>query len=406
MKPGGRRLKTVLIVAPSYPWPPADGGRIGMLYHIRALAERAVAVHLICTPQPSESTERSPLDTWCTSICTITRPPAFKVAWRRPWLPYQSVSRVRPALLQAVARHCEVHRPDIVHLEHTYLAPVRQAIPMHLPVVLGVHNLEAAALRARAASLRSFPKRLPFLLEAMRMAAFEQWWFRRGAISAWLFVSEDERREIEEKFASLRGRCWHLPPGVDLPPERPHAPQGDAFVFVGSLWFDPNIDGLRWFTRRVWPLVRLALPHATLVVAGRRPSPHLAMEMRSVPGIEFLGEVPDVEPVYDRARVIVLPVRHGAGVKVKSIEALSRGVPCVGTSHAFEGLAIDPNRVAGIADDPRELAAQCIAAWRGDDSQQRRAQQARGFVRAHHAWNVVAERYVTLLASVAREAGP
>ena len=120
--------------------------------------------------------------------------------------------------------------------------------------------------------------------------------------------------------------------------ERAFADRTDV-VFVAA-WLagpdSPNADGLRWFIRAVWPLVIAEIPWARLRVTGDAPSSVRALA--SEPDVEFTGLVPDIYDVYDRARVAVVPLRYGAGVMTKAIEALRFGVPMVTTTVGASGL--------------------------------------------------------------------
>jgi hypothetical protein len=116
----------------------------------------------------------------------------------------------------------------------------------------------------------------------------------------------------------------------------------------------PNIDGLRWFARHVWPRVLARVPSARLLVTGEDPPEAVRrFETRS---IEFLGFVPDLSALYNRLRLTVVPIRYGSGVKLKAVESLQFGVPTVATTVGAEGIPVDVPGLIPIADDPAEFA--------------------------------------------------
>jgi O-antigen biosynthesis protein len=111
----------------------------------------------------------------------------------------------------------------------------------------------------------------------------------------------------------------------------------------------PNIDGLRWFARHVWPRVLARVPSARLLVTGEDPPAEVKrFECRS---IRFQGFVPDLSAFYDRLRVTVVPIRYGSGVKLKAVEALQFGVPTVATTVGAEGIPVDVPGLIPVADD-------------------------------------------------------
>jgi len=107
----------------------------------------------------------------------------------------------------------------------------------------------------------------------------------------------------------------------------------DTLLFVGSKTA-PNVDGLEWFLREVWPAVRAARPAARLRVAGS-----VCQSVRQpAPGVDYLGVVPDLAGEYETAGVVLSPLRAGSGLKIKLIEAMAEGKAIVATSVTLQGV--------------------------------------------------------------------
>lgn len=126
-------------------------------------------------------------------------------------------------------------------------------------------------------------------------------------------------------------------------------------LFVGGFGHAPNVDGAIWFARYVWPLLRQDHPGYRLCLVGADPPDAVAALSRS--DVLVTGHIPEHELLnyYRSARLVVAPLRFGAGVKGKVLEAMSHGVPCVTTSVGAQGLS-----AAGclrVADDPAAFAA-------------------------------------------------
>ncbi len=130
-------------------------------------------------------------------------------------------------------------------------------------------------------------------------------------------------------------------------------------VFVGNFWHAPNLDGVKWFAEQVWPAVRAAVPEATFAIAGSRVGPEVR-RLGSITGIEVRGFVADIHALYEEARVVVAPLRFGAGVKGKVTEALAAGMPLVVTSIATEGLGVAHEVDLLVADGAEEYAIELI----------------------------------------------
>lgn len=132
------------------------------------------------------------------------------------------------------------------------------------------------------------------------------------------------------------------------------APVPGEVLFVGFLARWENEEGLLWFLSEVWPRIKRGAPFSCLKVAGLGIRSTIS-EAAQLSGVELLGFVPDLEPLYARASVVVVPVRLGAGVKFKVVDSLVAGVPVVTTAVGAEGIG-ERSWFAGLHDDAEAFA--------------------------------------------------
>jgi len=140
-------------------------------------------------------------------------------------------------------------------------------------------------------------------------------------------------------------------------PIRPRAPmpRGRELSFVGHFDHAPNVDGLRWFVHAIWPRVLARHPGAHLSVAGTRVSDEVR-GLASRPGVRLLGHVPDTAPLLDRAWLSIAPLRYGAGMKGKVVEAMASAVPVVTTPVGAQGLPAVSGEHLLVSEDPSSFA--------------------------------------------------
>jgi glycosyltransferase involved in cell wall biosynthesis len=145
-------------------------------------------------------------------------------------------------------------------------------------------------------------------------------------------------------------------------------------VFVAGFGHPPNEDAALWFVREILPLIRGEVPDVHLSIIGSNPTEPVRALVGD--GIAVFANVTDaeLETAYDRARVAVVPLRCGAGVKLKVVEALHAGVPLVTTPVGAQGL---PGlfQVVAVEDDAALFAAAAIALLRDDALWQKRSRQ-------------------------------
>jgi glycosyltransferase involved in cell wall biosynthesis len=179
--------------------------------------------------------------------------------------------------------------------------------------------------------------------------------------------------------SALDGKVHVIPAYVyptDLPRGHAFAERARA-LFVGGFRHGPNIDGMRWFLRSIWPVFHTAVPDGGLSVAGQDPE---RLGAASEAGVAILGHVPDLRPLYAAARVSVAPLRHGAGVKGKIVESLAHGVPVVTTSIGAEGMGLTEGTDVLVADDAEDFASLMVALWRDEALWTRLSETGRAFV--------------------------
>jgi glycosyltransferase involved in cell wall biosynthesis len=112
-------------------------------------------------------------------------------------------------------------------------------------------------------------------------------------------------------------------------------------LFVGGFHHAPNRDAILWFLDEVWPRVELLIPSFQLHVVGEDPP--LELSRCASNSIHIHGFVPDLSAFFERARMSIAPLRFGAGLKGKVHQSLARGLPCVATPIAAEGLGLMPD---------------------------------------------------------------
>jgi len=179
----------------------------------------------------------------------------------------------------------------------------------------------------------------------------------RDADEIWV-PTTSERDEV----AAIAGgvRCLVVPNVVDVaatPDLSATAGDGDACLLVANFAYAPNANAARRLVRRVLPAIRRTRPRARLCLVGGGMQADLRRLVEAMPGVEAPVFVDDLVPWYRRATVVLLPVREGAGMLFKTIEALACGKATAGFPEAYRGIDADPESAFLTAGSDAELAA-------------------------------------------------
>ncbi len=169
--------------------------------------------------------------------------------------------------------------------------------------------------------------------------------------------SESDRRAL---LGRASAQVCVLPNALSVP--QPMAPMGSGlftFLFVGTLGYYPNADGLRFFCNEVVPLLRRIAPGEFRVAIVGGGAGEAIRQLVSIDEVQLVGAAPDIRPWYQQAHAVVVPIRAGGGTRIKVIEAFAYRCPVISTSVGVEGIEAGDGEHVLVGDTPAELAEQC-----------------------------------------------
>ena len=263
---------------------------------------------------------------------------------------------------RSIDGHIEDHGSDydVIVLARYYVAvKYIDAVRRHAPralLVLDTHDLHY--LRTRRLAELEGSRALAQSAEAIYEQ--EMGCIRRMDVT-WV-VSPVEQELLERELPQARVIVTtniHYP----VADVRPFAAR-EGIIFIGGYRHPPNVDAALFYAREVAPHLSELLPDVTTYLIGSN-APQVLRDL-TVPGVEFVGYVPEIEPWLNRARVSVSPLRYGAGVKGKINHAMSFGLPVVATTLSVEGMFLADGKEILVADDPRAFAEAIARLYRDE----------------------------------------
>jgi sugar transferase (PEP-CTERM/EpsH1 system associated) len=383
----------ILFLSPRQCWPPLSGAKLREYYFARALGQHADVTHIHFTEPGAAPLTRADLP-FCRAVVHVPKPRAYtpwKIVrglaghWPLPVLNYTS-SEMSSALARVVSRqHFDLVHLDSIHMA-AYIEPIAKAMGSAPRVVFNWHNIESEVMRRYQAGQQAGARALYSAITARQLARLE----RSILHSAFGHVVCSDRERDRLLEIAPQARIAVVSNGVDTAYfENSGTPATPAtrIVFVGLMNYHANVEAAITFARDVWPRLRSRLPGVSLTIVGASPAPAV-LALRSLPGIEVTGTVPDVRPYYREALAAIVPLRTGGGTRLKILEAMAAGVPVVSTPLGAEGLDVTPDENIILADpaDPdswvRELAtlAESELRW------QQLTGSARQLVREQYDW--------------------
>jgi len=283
-------------------------------------------------------------------------------------------------------------RFDCAVVDH--LAPTAY-FPRLSEAVFFQHNVETMIWRRRLEHAGGLSR---YYLELQERRMFE--YEKRVSLEAGhiVAVSAVDAQQMRELFGA--SRISEVPTGVNLeyftPPPEARSIASDL-VFIGSMDWLPNVDGMLFFVNEVLPHIRRRRPQCRVAIVGRKPPPEILALAAGDPMITVTGTVPDIRPYLWGAKASIVPLRIGGGTRLKIYESMGARVPVVSTAIGAEGLDIHPPADIRIADEPLDFAEQCLDLMEDEAARRNVAEAAWTLVSEHFSWDRVAGVFEEIL---------
>jgi polysaccharide biosynthesis protein PslH len=174
-----------------------------------------------------------------------------------------------------------------------------------------------------------------------------------------------------------------------------------AVVFTGDMSYFPNEEAVIFFARDVLPVIRRTIPGTQFLIVGRNPGANV-LRLRSDPGIEVTGFVPDIRTYLAQAQVAVAPFSIAAGIQNKILEAMAFSLPVVATPRAVQGLEADVAEIVETADSANALAEKIVPFLRDRELARRVGAESRRRVGLHYNWTTCLGHFMDLLENPTR----
>ncbi len=246
---------------------------------------------------------------------------------------------------------------DIVLLEGLSMAiyiPVIQSYTS-AKIIMRAHNIEYKIWEGLAGDKKGMLNKRYLKIISYRLKHFEH--RQLNLYDGLVPITENDAVHYEKM--GYKGPFQIVPFGLDLEnyPDPDKESESKDLVFLGALDWNPNIDGLKWFLKEVWPQIHKEYPDLHFHIGGRNPSKRL-LPLLDIPGIKYYGEVEDTNSFMAKGRLLVVPLFSGSGMRVKIIEGLARKKCIITTPKGSEGIPAEDGKHLLIASSPEKFIEQ------------------------------------------------
>jgi glycosyltransferase involved in cell wall biosynthesis len=257
------------------------------------------------------------------------------------------------------------------------------------------HNVESQIWQRHYQTASNIIEKAYMYIQWQRFQRFEKMvcsWFD-GVIG----VSKEDVVFFRQKL-SLTNVLGDVPTGVDVEyfQQMPYLPENNSIVFLGSMDWLPNIEGICHFVKKVYPLIVQQCPEVTLTIVGRNPTAKI-LALAKDKNITVTGTVDDVRTYLSKSKVSIVPLLVGGGTRIKIFELMATGIPVVSTSIGAEGLPVQHSKHILMADEPDAFASEVIRLLENPELCRNISDNALKLVKENYSWKIATRRFEDLL---------
>jgi glycosyltransferase involved in cell wall biosynthesis len=350
----------ILLLTQVLPYPPDSGPKVKTWNVLKYLMQHH-EVTLVSFVRGDQSAAIAHLAKYCKAVhvTLMERGAAREVvpllrsfATNQPFLMVRDDRQAMRDLVDKVASETQF---DIVHADQLNMCQYAQRV-QGARKILDAHNALWLLYQRLASTMRFGPRKMLLERDWRLLKQYEGRLCRE--FDGVLAVSDEDKVALE----SALGRDSNIvviPIAVDtdevtLVPRRADA---EHILHIGTMYWPPNIDGIQWFIREVFELIRAQRPNTLFDIVGAQPPQSLLDLAAAGSGLNVTGYVTDPNDYIAQAGAMVVPLRAGGGMRVKILNALAQGLPIVSTTLGAEGIAVEHERHLLIADTPSDFAA-------------------------------------------------
>jgi glycosyltransferase involved in cell wall biosynthesis len=336
----------ILEICNKSPFPPRDGGAIGMNNVILGLIDAGIEIDVIAVNTPKHFIKRNEIPKWYLDKTKIQFAyidtdvkiiPAFLNLFSNE--SYNITRFINPSLEELIKNKLLENEYDFIQLESIYLAPYTSIIRKYsnAKLILRAPNIEHIIWKRLANEESNFLRKSYLKILANRIKKYEDNCIHD--FDAIYTVSEEDLNYF--KKMGFNKSLKSIPTGIDYTKNLAfnlNNTKYPSIFHLGALDWFPNQEGLKWFLDEVWPIINKEFPSCEFHIAGRKP-PKWISEINQ-PNVIVHGEVEDAADFIKKYAIMIVPLFSGSGMRVKIIEGMMLGRAIVSSQVGAESLNV------------------------------------------------------------------
>ncbi len=400
-------MHRALLISTENPFPADSGGRM-RLRGILDVLTRRFAIDLVTYERqenPELAEARSRLNVVQVPRTVTPRAAAFRSLYRRRNCGYMGHADLD--MMTSARTLCATETYQAVFIDNTvlgYFIPRLRRLQPHARFVTIAHNFETSLCTQLAEAQRSLARRAFFTLSARHTRREETRVCQQTDVL--LTTSPQEAASFAELVPGVAAKTVVVPSCIDASSyarARQWRPEGESVVFSGDMAYFPNVAAAQHFHANIYPALKARRPGITLKLVGRNPHPALLEIERGDPSVTVTGYVADAAAHIVKSAVVIVPLLHGSGTRLKILEAWAVDRPVVTTSKGCEGIDCRHEHELIVADTPDDFVNGICRLLDDREFAARLTRQARQTLLARYDVRAIADQVLAAVEDLPRD---
>lgn len=395
--------------------PGTSGGRLGSFKRLKEIA-KTENVYLF---YPYDDEQDLDAVDELKKLCKEVHPYSRRKNWMNAILhlykyPFTVGSRCILKMKQDIVKCLRENHIDLINVEYPHMCVNLFGLHTNVPIVLNQFNVEWRIYQDVAKNSGNLLKKFAYWLDSFRLNHYEKLIPGKLSLNCVTYLSDKDMQYMTEQGYYHASISRWVPLGGDVIEKKTDTEMTESvasnlesnkelekvIVFTGKMSYRPNVDAVRWFTEKIFPLIQEKIDKVKFYIVGKEPPEEV--ECLASEHVIITGFVENPDEYLRMADLVVLPLRYGGGVKVKLLQAVSYCKLIVSTSKGVEGISYSDGKTIPVADEPEAFANLCIDALQNPKSAYMQQRKAYEIFLENYTWEIIGKKYLNILKETAK----
>lgn len=375
----------ILVVTPFLPFPTDNGGAKAIYNRIKNTNDKYDFTLLSFIEDKKQIMFEGELKKIFSHVTLVERKPTPVNSLNSGELPNDYRNHITLSMERAFKEILTKQRIDLVQLEYAWMAYYAQ-FTANVPTILWEHDVGSMFYGKSFTRAEKGLERITKPLKAINYtAAFID------SCDRVIAVTSKDKSALEVLFPSASVACMEVGVDLDLFPYIYKSEGKKNIIYLGNYRHYPNEDAVDYFVEKIFPIIKEQEKEAVLHIVGASPTRRIN-RLRAREDIRVTGSVDDVNKYLQKGMVFIAPIRMGAGIKTKLLEAMSAGLPVVASPVAAEGLKAKRGEEILVGANPKKFAQHVLNLMSNRELREKVSMSGRKYVEEQFDWRVQAKK--------------